>query len=250
MSSSNSDGSVRPIAPAMRRKHSRVADRLAERLDRGLVPSHPQVAPRGGDVVGLDVGGGREHDVGVLGGVGEELLVDDGEQVVAGHALASALGVGHDHERVAVPHDHRPHRRLLVEQDLAEPAHVERARLAPGEQVGAAERGAVDELALPRADAAHQPAAAVAPRTGQRRQAGQRAVEHRPVLVVLGTDQGADRGRAGGGVLAGEGARSPRRRRRTRPRPAPASSRRRARRARRSRACARRSIPRRSAPRR
>ena len=105
-----------------------VVDRFAERLDRGLVPAHPEVAPRGRDVVGLDVGRGRQHDVGVLGGVGEELLVDDREQVVAGHAGAGLLGVRHDHERVAVPDDHRPYRRLLLEQDLAQPAHVERAR--------------------------------------------------------------------------------------------------------------------------
>ena len=57
------------------------------------------------DVVGLQLGGGRQDDVRVPGGVGEELFVHDREQVVAFEAPADQLGVGHDDERVRVPHD-------------------------------------------------------------------------------------------------------------------------------------------------
>ena len=77
------------------------------------------------------------------------------------------------------------------------------------------------------------------PRADERRQAGERAEEHRTVLVVLGADERADRRRADRAVARARAPRSPSRRRRTRRRPAPASTRRRARPARRSRcACA------------
>ena len=64
--------------------------------------------------------------------------MDDDEQVVALEAAARQLGVGHGHQRVGVPDDQRAHRRVerRVGERLAEPAHVEPARLAPGEQVG------------------------------------------------------------------------------------------------------------------
>ena len=39
------------------------------------------------DVLVFEESGGGEHDVGVVGGVGEELLVDDGEEIRARHAL-------------------------------------------------------------------------------------------------------------------------------------------------------------------
>ena len=78
---------------------------LADRIDGGTVPSHPEMTPRQHDVVGLQLGGGRQHDVRVPGGVGEKLFVHDREQVVTFEASADQLGVGHDDERVRVPHD-------------------------------------------------------------------------------------------------------------------------------------------------
>ena len=56
--------------------------------------AHPEVAPREHDVVGLDLRCRGQHDVGVARGVGDELFVDDGEQVVAGEAPdCSAFGI-------------------------------------------------------------------------------------------------------------------------------------------------------------
>ena len=92
----------------------------------------------------------------------------------------------------------------VVGEDLAEPAHVQPAWLPVGEQVGASQRLVVDEGVVVRADAAGQPAAAVLPGTDQGRQDGERAVEHRPVVVVLGADQGADRRGADRAVVGGE----------------------------------------------
>ena len=89
-------------------------------------------------------------------------------------------------------------------EDLPEAAHVQLPRQRATGQLGTDERGEVEAPVAPRADRAGQAAAAVAPRADQRRQAGQRAEEHRPVLVVLGTDQGADRRRTGGAVGDGQ----------------------------------------------
>ena len=99
-SSSYSDGSVSPIAPGDPPEQLAVADRLAEWFDGRLVPAHPEVAPRRHHVGRLDLRRRRQHDVGVPGGVGEELLVHDREQVVAREAAPGQLGVRNDHERV------------------------------------------------------------------------------------------------------------------------------------------------------
>ena len=60
------------------------------------------------------------------------------------------------------------------------------------------------ERVVVRPDAAGEAAAAVLPRPDEGRQHGQRAEEHRPVLVVLGADQRADRGRADRAVVGGQ----------------------------------------------
>ena len=86
-------------------EHLGVRARFARGFDRRGVPADPQVTPGEHDVVALDLRGGREHDVGVASGVGDELLVDDGEQVVTLHAPPDEFGLRHGHQRVAVPVD-------------------------------------------------------------------------------------------------------------------------------------------------
>ncbi len=81
----------------------------------------------------------------------------------------------------------------LGREDLPETAHVQLPRQRAASQVVAFDRGRVDHVAGPGAHRAGQAAAAVAPRAGERRQAGHGAVEHRSVLVVLAADQRADR---------------------------------------------------------
>ena len=60
-----------------------VRQALAERLDGRQVQRHVEMAPRVHQVEMLDLGGGGQHDVGIAGGVGHELLDDHREQVVA-----------------------------------------------------------------------------------------------------------------------------------------------------------------------
>jgi hypothetical protein len=71
-----------------------VADGLADRLDRGFVPPEPAGDPRRARCRATSiwvVAGSSE--VGVAGGVGAELVVHHGEQVVAGEAAADAVGI-------------------------------------------------------------------------------------------------------------------------------------------------------------
>ena len=85
----------KPIAPASRRNSSV----LLHASPSGAIAASFQPIQRwphaGTTSVGLELRRGRQHDVGVAGGVGEELLVHDGEQVVARRGparISSALG--------------------------------------------------------------------------------------------------------------------------------------------------------------
>ena len=62
----------------------------------------------------------------------------------------------------------------------------------------------VDESVRVGADTLGDAAAPLGPCAGERRQTAERAEEHRTVLVVLGTDQRADAGRANRRVVDGE----------------------------------------------
>ena len=64
-----------------------VGNALPQRSDGRLVPAHVQVTPRGDDVELLDLGAGREDDVGVARRVRHELLAHDAEEVLPLEAL-------------------------------------------------------------------------------------------------------------------------------------------------------------------
>jgi hypothetical protein len=59
------------------------------------------------DVLVLEEGGCGQDDVGVVGGVGKELLVDDGEEAGAGEAAEDGLLVGCDGRGVGVVDEER-----------------------------------------------------------------------------------------------------------------------------------------------
>ena len=50
----------------------------------------------------LEERGGGEHDVGIVGSIGPELLVHDGEEVRAGHAAQNRVLVGRDGAGIGV----------------------------------------------------------------------------------------------------------------------------------------------------
>ncbi len=161
------------------------------------------MAPRRDHVELLELGGGREDHVGVSGGVGEELLADHAEQVVAGQAPAHRSGVGQRHRGVAAPGEQRGDRRPAVRRRLGEGA----AELGHVEAAGGrrcVEDRVVDCGLRPRPHRAGKAAADVPPRAGHERQAAERPEEAGAVLVVLGADEGADERRLGLAVAAGQ----------------------------------------------
>jgi hypothetical protein len=106
-----------------------VGQRLADGRDGRLVVGDVRVAPGGHEVEVLDLRGGREHDVGVAGRVGEEVLEDDGEEVLAGEPLDDPRAVGRRRRRVGVVDDERVDRRLELGQRMPEAHHVDPPRV-------------------------------------------------------------------------------------------------------------------------
>jgi hypothetical protein len=92
------------------------------------------VPPARDQVPRLDEAGGGQDEVGEAGGVGQEQVVDDREQILAREALEHQALVGRDHGRVAVVDDEHADGRpeLRIGQCPPEPDHVDHAGLAGG----------------------------------------------------------------------------------------------------------------------
>ncbi|MDT4834220.1 hypothetical protein FQZ97_678540 [compost metagenome] len=154
------------------------------------------------DVPVLQLRGGGQQVVGVVGGVGAELLQHHREEVFAREARHHLGRLGRHRHRVAVVDHDGLHRLGGVEQRIADGAHVDGARLAPGQQVGALQRGAVDRVVARAAE--QQAARAVAPGADQRRQAGDGARRVAAAAHALHAVVQADRGRLGRAVGLGQ----------------------------------------------
>ena len=154
------------------------------------------MAPRPDDVEVLELRRRRQDDVGVRGGVGHELLAHDREQVVAAQAREHPLLIGRDRRRVRVPDDQRRDRRVerRIGERLADARHVERARRARRADAAARARASPSTPNMRRRDV-REPAAAVPPGAGERRDAGDRAVGDRRAGVALRADAQADQRR-------------------------------------------------------
>ena len=113
-------------------KELRVRYCLAKRRDGGPVQGDVGVAPRPQQVKVFDLRGSRKDVVGISRRVGHELLVDRGEQVLAGQAGAHPLQVGGNDRRIAGVDDEavngRRHR--LAGERLAQLHHVDGANAA------------------------------------------------------------------------------------------------------------------------
>ena len=101
-----------------------LADRRRHRLR--VVEHHRAVAHR--QVVVLQEGRRRQHQVGVEGGVGHHLVEDDGEEILASQAAADELLVRQSRQGVRVVDeedlDRRARDRVRVGQDPADVVHV------------------------------------------------------------------------------------------------------------------------------
>ncbi len=139
--------------------------------DRRPVEAHVQVTIGLVDVVVLEGGGGRQHDVREVDGVGPEELVHHGEEILAGQTRADALLIRRHRRHVGVVDEQRLHWRVesLVGEDPSDLAHVEGAGAGRGE-VGALEGGGPHRVGT--GGRQERPAAGVAPGADHRRKAG------------------------------------------------------------------------------
>ena len=153
----------------------------------------------------FELGGGGQHDVGVVGGVGLEVFQYHGEQVFARKAAHHLARLRRHRHRVAVVDHHRLHLRAeggrgFGEQRLADGAHVDGARAALAQQIGSVQGRALDrKFARGRQQ---QPTGVVAPGAHQRRQAGDRTHRVAAAAHPLHAVVQPDRGRLGGAVGA------------------------------------------------
>ena len=143
----------------------------------------------------LELRRGGQHDVGVVDGIGREVLEHDREQVVAREAGRDTARVGRDRDRIRVVDDQRVDAleagAFGTQQIVADGRHVDGARCASREQVGTRQRGAIDTAG---AGGRQEDAAGRMPkRPDQRRQAAHVAHGHaatvRPLHAVVDADQ-------------------------------------------------------------
>jgi hypothetical protein len=168
-------GSARPMWAASSRNIWVLGLAWPMRRDGRAVQQRVGVAVGAVHVPVLQLRGGRQDVVGVVGGVGLEVLEHHGEQVFARKALHHLAGLGRHRHRVAVVDDERLDpgaelRRGGRQQRVAYGAHVDGARLPAVQQVGPLQRRPVHRE---QARAAQQHAAgAMPPGARQRGQAG------------------------------------------------------------------------------
>jgi hypothetical protein len=163
-----------------------VRQRLADRRDRRTVEGHVVVAVREMQVPVLELRRRRQHDVGPVRGVGEEVLQHDGEQILARQPAQHGVAVGRDGGRIAVVDDQRANRwaadaRVGPREGLAQADHVDGPRGRT--EVGALERRLV-EGEVGGGGQLHA-AAGPAPVAGDRRQTGDVAHGHAAAGVAL-----------------------------------------------------------------
>ena len=157
--------------------------RFAHRCDRRIVGEDVQVSVRRMHVDVLELRRRWEHDVRVVGGIGQEHVVDHAEEVLARKSGDDLHGLGGDRDRVGVVNVDRANRRIvLVEQRVADGRHVDRARIVPDE-IGPLERLVVDRVGAARRE--QGAARRIAPGADQRGEAGRGAHRHAAAGVPL-----------------------------------------------------------------
>jgi len=116
-----------------------------------------------------------QNDVRVLGCVGQELLVNDGEQILTFQPRSGGFGVGNDDKWIAVPHDEGMNARPTAlsgsrrRQDFSESTHVECAWFGSTLYVFEVEahEGGINEVLAVGADTLGNSAAAFSPGPGE-----------------------------------------------------------------------------------
>ncbi len=148
----------------------------------------------------FECGIGGQHNVGIGRGVAPESVVHHGEQVLARQAFARRDRVRHAVGRIGVPAEQRLDRRAQVRiaERVAQLDHVDGARLAPGQQIGALQFAQIHPAHL--ASGGHAHAALAAHRPGDNGQQLDRLGHHPAVVVTLYAPVQADEGLFGAAV--------------------------------------------------
>ena len=179
-----------------------IGHRFAERRDGRLVEREIEVPPREHDVELFELRGGRQHDVGITRGIGDEVLAHHGEQVLARKPLQHLVLLRHHDHGVRVVNEEGVD--LLIElarECRAEPPLVDHRR-AFVDPVGPAEAVPVHGESPDRH--VQDAAAAMPPRADKSRDAGHRAHRIAAGGIALDGDTHADDGRLRGGEFARE----------------------------------------------
>ena len=145
----------RQIEPAREiHEHVGVRTRFADRIDDGLAELQRDRTIAAREVVVLEESRRRQHQVRIHRGVGEHLIEDHREQILALETANDAALIGQDRDRVAVVNEQHVDRGAFgLGEDAADLVHVDRAR----------RRLLVDKprpLDIPRRRIAHRVAAA------------------------------------------------------------------------------------------
>ena len=138
--------------------------------------------------------------VGVAGGIGQKLLVNYREKILPSQSLENSLLVRRDHSRVTIVDNQGLNRwsERWLGQSLAELDHIDRAR-RPVLPVRA--RGIpVECLEEKPSGNEKQSSTALAPRSNQSGEAGDRAEGHRPMTAMFHANQETDHRRGGARV--------------------------------------------------
>ena len=151
-----------------------VAAGLGERLQHPLADGERRVAPAHIDVVALQEGGRRQHDIGVAGGRRHELLVDAQEQVVPRQPGAHRAAVRRHLGGIGVLDQHRRDRRTTFQRAGRAGQHRADARLVEraDRRIGKIEAVGEVQIQAPVLQPGIEGAAALLlPRAGEGRQA-------------------------------------------------------------------------------
>ena len=182
----------------------RVGHAFALGFYRAIVITQIKMPPREHDFFLFHLRGRGQHDVGIARRVGDEMLADDGEQILAQQAFDDFILLRRNHQRIGVVHADRFNRRIELHfagQCLAELPLVQHAR------AGCDEIGPHQITPIHRESPNRQlqnAAADVPPCAHQRGQASQRAHRLAAVAMALDGHADADHRRLRGRVIARE----------------------------------------------
>ena len=174
-------GFIKTHGPGQFAKDLRIGFGLAHRRNGRLVQRDPGVAVAGVHVQVFELGGGGQHVVGKVGGVGQKMFKHHGEKVGARKTLHHLARLRRHRHRVAVVDHHGLNARAkgaavfqdvvgVAQQVASDGAHIDRARLATAQKIRALQGDRIDRRLCPARCREQQASASMPPCPHQTRQ--------------------------------------------------------------------------------